>query len=971
MLTNSIRYITAKLLLISLATGFLMPVFVQAQAIIQTNTNVAVDLRLTPTSLLVTPDNVSVEEGGDVVDYRAVAKYNYPDLPDPIPDRDVTNDPLTVWSVGNTDVALINTIGQVTPVSDLGTGAVLTTVAASYGGKSDDVQLRVTGVVPPVENGGFPTSGSGGGGGGSSGGNSSGLVNDNNNPPSESSTTENGSENNGQPVNSNENVVSPVVNNENPPNQTNPSEINTPSVQTDQVPLTVFNETSPTNSAYLPVQIPALANQVSPLAAVFSPEEVSPTQKELGSSRAFVTSAVARRFNLLSLRKNLLDRCYADLNNCTNIFRMFSNYDGINLDPNNLRLFPDLNGVKEGDDINKLALLGVVNGYYGIEQSPFLPDKNISNVEMYKIITTVLNTMEKGKADYKPAAYDYNTLFYKDIYASYLLNKVKETNKVAIGPGLGMIRLAHALSREGLDLIRSQTTPFADIRPDLYDEHWYYPIVYNRLCELQVIDCEKGSRVMPDTSPTPQQVDEVLTRFEKYIDDNDYDAGLSLDSDDDGILNIDENIIYLTNAQNSDTDGDSLKDGLELTDYKTDPNVVDTDYDNLSDGEEVGKYKTDPVLADTDGDSYSDGAEIREGSDPLDATSVPDDKNKNDISDRWESKYAIEVRNGSQDTDGDGVSDNLEYKYDTDPTKIDTDMDGYTDSEEILEILSDPKDPASPGDVENLPVIINNFQYGQIVADPSPMIKGIAPASLGDNVVQVQVLLRNEFGSELLLGTTQTDAKGRFVYFPDIEIKNGTYFLVARALNKGQVKLSNPVKIIIDGNLQVALAKPERLENAPIDEDIILKKLVLKVDSKDGRPVLYGSLSEFGSRVNVTWQSLVVSSALIADTTDGSFSIKSPRLDPGRHTVYIQTVRKRDNAMSKTLKVTFDLGVTPDALTAKDVAKSLESPTKALINFVAKQGWPFWLGVLVVLMLVSGGLYYVKLDQPGAKKRRK
>lgn len=966
MLTNLIRVITAKLLLVSLAAGFLLPIFVQAQAIIQTNTNATVDLRLTPTSLLVTPDNFSVEEGGDMVDYRAVAKYNYSGLPDPIPDKDVTNDPLTVWSVGNTDVALINTIGQVTPVSDLGTGAALTTVTASYGGKFDDAQLTVTGVVPPVGNGGSSTGGNGGGGGGYYGG----SVNDNN-PPSQNGTTDNNSENNTQPVDTDQNDVSPVVNNENPPNQTNPTEVSAPSVQTDQVPLTVFNEVSPANSAYLPVQIPLLSNQVSPLAAVFSPEEVSPTQKELGSSRAFVASAIAKRFNLLSLRKNLLDRCYADLNNCTNIFRMFSNYDGINLDPNNLRLFPDLNGVKEADDVNKLALLGVVNGYYGLEQSPFLPDKSISNVEMYKIITTVLNTMEKGKADYKSPAYDYNTLFYKDIYASYLLNKIKETKKVATFPGLEMIRVAHALSREGLDLIRSQTTPFADIRPDLYDEHWYYPIVYNKLCELQAIDCEKGSRALPDTSPTPEQVDEVLTKFEKYIVDNNYDAGLSLDSDDDGVLNIDENIIYLTNPQNSDTDGDGLKDGLELTSYKTDPNVVDTDYDNLSDGEEVDKYKTDPIVADTDGDSYTDGVEIREGSDPLDATSVPDDKNKNDISDRWESKYAIEVRNGSQDTDGDGVSDNLEYKYDTDPTKIDTDMDGYTDSEEILEILSDPKDPASPGDVENLPVIINNFQYGQIVADPSPMIKGIAPASLGDNVVQVQILLRNEFGSELLLGSTQTDAKGRFVYFPEIEIKNGTYFLVARSLNKGQVKLSNPVKIIIDGNLQVALAKPERLENAPIDEDIILKKLVLKVDSKDGRPVLYGSLSEFGSRVNVTWQSLVVSSALIADTTDGSFSIKSPKLDPGRHTVYVQTVRKRDNAMSKTLKITFDLGVNPDAITVKDVAKSLESPTKALINFVAKQGWPFWLGLLVVLMLVSGGLYYIKLDQPGAKKRRK
>lgn len=958
------RITLAKAVLFSMLTAFFSPIAIHAQAMIQTNTNAAIEFRIVPTSLEITPAVVSVAEGSGVVEYRAVAKYNYPGLPDPIADRDVTEDALTVWSIDDTNIALVNTIGDVTPVSDLGFGAAVTNVRAVYGGKTGQAQLTVTGVIvapPPVSGGG----GGGGGGGGSNFGN----------PPSEG----------GQPVGqnntpsenpaSNNNNPPPQESNQNPQTQENPvtnpvDNTQTPPVDNGEIPPAIFNEITPENAPYLPVLAPLLADQVSPLAAVFAPEEISSNQKELGTTRAFVAAEVARRFNLIQLRKELLDRCYADLNNCTNIFRIYSNYEGINLDINNLRLFPDVNGIPEEEEVNKLALLGVINGYYAIETSPFLPQRNISNVEMYKILTTVLNTMEKGMPDYKAPQYDYNVLFYKDIYAAYLVNEQRNSEKSAFLNN-EFLKIAHALTREGLDLIRSQTTPFADIRPDLYDEHWYYPIVYNRLCKLDLIDCEKGTQVNPDASPDEAAVDRILSRFDAYIREKGYDEALVLDSDNDGILNIDENIIYLTNPLVEDTDEDSLNDGRELLDSKTDPNIPDTDYDGLSDGKEIDQFKTDPNMPDTDGDGYSDGNEIDENSDPLDSNSIPDDKNKNNISDRWEAKYSIDVKDGSQDTDGDGVSDNLEYKYNTNPTRIDTDMDGYTDSEEILEILSDPIDPASPGNIEDLPVVINNFQYGQIVADPSPMIKGIAPASLGDNKVQVQILLRNEFGGELLLGSTNTDARGKFVFFPEIEIKNGTYFLLARSINKGEVKSSNPVKIIIDGDLQVAQARPERLESTPISEEALLSKLVLKVDSKDGQPVLYGTLSEFGSRVNVTWQSLVVSSALIADTTDGSFSMKAPKLEPGRHTVYIQTVRKRDNALSKTIKISFDLGLKSDVLNIDDVKKNLESPARSIVSFITRQSWPFWLGVCLLVLLVSGGLYYAKLDDSGAKRKRK
>lgn len=44
---------------------------------------------------------------------------------------------------------------------------------------------------------------------------------------------------------------------------------------------------------------------------------------------------------------------------------------------------------------------------------------------------------------------------------------------------------------------------------------------------------------------------------------------------------------------------------------------VDSDEDGLTDVEEIGTYMTDPENPDTDGDGYLDGAEVKGGYDPL------------------------------------------------------------------------------------------------------------------------------------------------------------------------------------------------------------------------------------------------------------------------------------------------------------------------------------------------------------------
>jgi hypothetical protein len=78
-----------------------------------------------------------------------------------------------------------------------------------------------------------------------------------------------------------------------------------------------------------------------------------------------------------------------------------------------------------------------------------------------------------------------------------------------------------------------------------------------------------------------------------------------MDSDNDGLTNADE-VIYGTDTNNPDTDGDTLSDGDEVHTYLTNPLVVDSDTDGMSDGYE-SKHQLDPLINDSEGDKDNDG----------------------------------------------------------------------------------------------------------------------------------------------------------------------------------------------------------------------------------------------------------------------------------------------------------------------------------------------------------------------------
>lgn len=94
-------------------------------------------------------------------------------------------------------------------------------------------------------------------------------------------------------------------------------------------------------------------------------------------------------------------------------------------------------------------------------------------------------------------------------------------------------------------------------------------------------------------------------------------ARSGIDSDNDGLDDLDEIRLHHTDPDTADTDDDGLNDNDEIARYNTNPLQSDTDRDRLNDGDEVNSYGTSPLSVDSDADGVTDFEEIATGTDPL------------------------------------------------------------------------------------------------------------------------------------------------------------------------------------------------------------------------------------------------------------------------------------------------------------------------------------------------------------------
>ena len=152
-----------------------------------------------------------------------------------------------------------------------------------------------------------------------------------------------------------------------------------------------------------------------------------------------------------------------------------------------------------------------------------------------------------------------------------------------------------------------------------------------------------------------------------------------------------------TDPSNPDTDGDGILDGTELSLQQ--PDGDDTDLARFV--PDADSQTTDPLDTDSDDGGVGDGAEDADHdgavgageTDPLDASD--DDSDGDGLSDDLELQHGTNV--SDPDTDGDGLADGAEVELLMHPLDIDSDDDGLSDGLEAA-LGTDPRLADTDGD---------------------------------------------------------------------------------------------------------------------------------------------------------------------------------------------------------------------------------------------------------------------------------
>ena len=279
--------------------------------------------------------------------------------------------------------------------------------------------------------------------------------------------------------------------------------------------------------------------------------------------------------------------------------------------------------------------------------------------------------------------------------------------------------------------------------------------------------------------------------------------------------------------------------------------------------------------------------------------------------------------------------------------------------------------------MSDLGIRITSFEEGQIVADPQPFIKGVAPISS-----YIQISATNEQEETIILGQTQTHENSIFTFIsPPLE--DGTYTITVEQIEEPDIVdelftpahaqeeddepklISEPVTIIIDRTNDVTSPTPKLLDDQEITPEILMENL--RVEIENDQPVLRGN-TVFRHKVVATWQSVVFSSALIADSSAGEFEIKPQRkLAEGNHEVEVQAIHPSTGAVSEKVRIPFVVvhAEEVDLTTKTPVSETVATPEirpaaeedeplvqSAVLNWMIANPIPTALVLVIILFLI-------------------
>jgi len=111
-------------------------------------------------------------------------------------------------------------------------------------------------------------------------------------------------------------------------------------------------------------------------------------------TRGEALKTIIEKFNIKTSRKTFIDSCYQHRDFCFFAFSGQSSFSGLKLEPH-IVLYPDVPvSSPYYEAITIATMLGVVNGFGGESNSPFMPNRNLTRIHALKIILSITQLVE-------------------------------------------------------------------------------------------------------------------------------------------------------------------------------------------------------------------------------------------------------------------------------------------------------------------------------------------------------------------------------------------------------------------------------------------------------------------------------------------------------------------------------------------------------------------------------------------------
>jgi len=182
---------------------------------------------------------------------------------------------------------------------------------------------------------------------------------------------------------------------------------------------------------------------------------------------------IVDEFDLKEKHKKLIQNCYNFKEFCFYDFSGKSSFDGLTVDPN-IILYPDV-GINDDfyEEVNIATMLGIINGYMEADQSPFMPNVEVTRIQALKVILGASELV-----DYK---YKFEM---KDLLGS-------------------------------LEAILEQVSYYTDIDPKK-SHMWWYPRYVNFAHDAGIISDNENFR--PDDKITVEELRKMIDNTKSYME---------------------------------------------------------------------------------------------------------------------------------------------------------------------------------------------------------------------------------------------------------------------------------------------------------------------------------------------------------------------------------------------------------------------------------------------------------------------